>query len=175
VTNRGLRGMSRVKVRIALPQDYPQIEKLALEANEEIGLASPVLEKIRAGLWPLVNRQGGLIGVIGPVGGELEGMIILGVISLWYSDEAFLEERVVFVSKQFRTMRGGRGTKLCEFSKKVADELQIPLLIGISTSIDFDPKVRMYKRIFGKQAGAFFLYGRRHYKDGFNPTLQAAE
>ena len=48
--------------------------------------------------------------------------------------------------------------------------MKMPLTVGISTSIGFKGKARMYQHYLGDQAGAFFLYGRQHHKDGFVPT-----
>jgi hypothetical protein len=50
---------------------------------------------------------------------------------------------------------------LCDFSKKVSDELGMPLSIGVLSSDRTEGKVRMYERIFGKPSGAYFLYGTR--------------
>lgn len=154
-----------VKVRIATPEDIDQIMELAIMANEEIGVSRADPEKLLYDVWPCLHRQGGIVGVIGKPGGRLEGGISLKIENLWYSDEPFLEERVVFVRPEFRSSKGGRGRKLCEFSKKVADELGLPLIVGISTSIGLEGKTRLYERVFGPQAGAFFLYGRRHHSE----------
>ena len=92
-------------------------------------------------------------------GDDLEGFVLLRIGNTWYSQADIIEEKTVFVSPKFRSAKGGRARKLCEFSKKVADELGLPLLIGILSNQRTKGKVEMYKRVFGDPAGAFFLYG----------------
>ena len=70
-----------------------------------------------------------------------------------------IEEKTVFVHPDFRNVGGGRARKLCEFSKKVADELEMPLIIGVLSNNRTQSKIKMYERVFGEPAGAFFLYG----------------
>ena len=68
---------------------------------------------------------------------------------------------LVFIHPDFRSAKGGRARKLCEFSKQVSDSLGIPLIIGVLSSHRTAGKVRMYQRIFGEPSGAFFLYGTK--------------
>ena len=67
----------------------------------------------------------------------------------------------------YRNAKGGRARRLCEFSKKVSNELGIPLIIGVLSNNRTEAKVRMYQRIFGEPSGAFFLYNARtgHLKE----------
>jgi hypothetical protein len=110
-------------------------------------------------IWAALHNDHGIVGVIGNTGDMLEGFVLLRVGNTWYSQAEIIEEKTVFVSKKFRSAKGGRARKLCEFSKKVADELGLPLLIGILSNQRTKGKVEMYKRVFGDPAGAFFLYG----------------
>ena len=169
-----------IKVRIATPEDLPEVMEIGIAANDEVGIAKANPQKLLYEVWPLLHRQGGLIGVIGKPRGIIEGGIALRVQPLFYSDENFLEERLVYVRPEFRAGGGegpskSRSRALLEFAKKAADELEMPLIMGISTSVGFKGKAAMYKRFFGPQAGAFFLYGRRHYSDGpFSPAVSAS-
>lgn len=169
-----------IKVRIATPEDVHQLMEMGIAANDEIGIAKANPEKLLYDIWPALHRKEGIIGVIGEPGKIIEGGIVLKITNLWYSDEEFLEERIVYVRPQYR--RGGRSgekhchsRKLAEFAKMTSDSLGLPLVMGISTAIGFKGKARLYERIFGEQAGAFFMYGRRHHKDGFVPVAEAAE
>ena len=80
---------------------------------------------------------------------------------MWYSDTPVVEEKAIFIHPDYRSAKGGRATRLCEFSKKVSDTLGIPLIIGVLSNNRTQAKVRMYERQFGKPSGAFFLYGAR--------------
>jgi hypothetical protein len=148
-----------IHVRTAVPADFAALMHLASQVSKENGIFEPTIEMVAADIWAALNRDHGIIGVIGPMGGELEGFVLLRIGNTWYSQSEIIEEKTVFVSPKFRSAKGGRARKLCEFSKKVADELELPLLIGILSNQRTKGKVEMYKRVFGDPAGAFFLYG----------------
>ena len=147
-----------LKVRVGTPEDVDGVMELALSACEENGFVEPNPMKLLQDIWAALNREHGICGVIGPVGGKLEGVILLRIGNIWYSDREILEERAVFIHPDFRSAKGGRARKLCDFGKKVADELNLPLTIGVLSNQRTEGKVRMYGRIFGEPAGAYFLY-----------------
>jgi hypothetical protein len=148
-----------LKIRVAVPEDVHEIMDLALSACGENGFVNPNPEKLLADIWPALHRDHGLIGVIGQPNGRIEGSVLLRVGAMWYSDEPVLEEKAVFIHPEFRQAKGGRASRLCEFSKQVADSLGMPLIIGILSNHRTEAKVRLYERQFGKPTGAFFLYG----------------
>ena len=78
---------------------------------------------------------------------------------MWYSDDNVLEEKAIFIHPDYRSAKGGRARRLCQFSKQVADNLGMPLIIGVLSNHRTAAKVRLYERQFGKPTGAFFLYG----------------
>jgi len=150
-----------VKIRVGVPQDLNGVMELALMVCTENGISEPNTDKILYDVWMSLNQNHGLIGVIGDPGEQLEGFVLLRVSTMWYSDAPILEEKTVFVHPKHRGASGGRARKLCEFSKQVADELGLPLIIGVLSSNRTDGKVKLYERVFGAPAGAFFLYGTR--------------
>jgi hypothetical protein len=117
------------------------------------------MRKVLEQIWAALNRDRGLCGVIGPTGGQVEGAILLRITDLWYSDVPVLEEKGLFLAPEFRSAKGGRARRLCEFAKVAADTLGIPLIIGVLSNSRTEAKVRLYKRQFGEPTGAFFLYG----------------
>jgi hypothetical protein len=148
-------------VRIGTPEDVHPMMDLALQACEENGFVDPNPQKLLAEIWPALNLDHGLVGIIQDGGGELEGAILLRVGPMWYSDANVLEERAIFIHPNYRSAKGGRARRLCEFSKKTADTLGIPLMIGVLSNHRTEAKVRLYERQFGKPSGAFFLYNAR--------------
>lgn len=80
---------------------------------------------------------------------------------MWYSDTPVLEEKAIFIHPNYRSAKGGRARRLCEFSKKASDQLEIPLIIGVLSNHRTEAKVRLYERQFGRPSGAFFLYNAR--------------
>lgn len=150
-----------IKIRIGTPEDLDEIMKVAMVAAEENGFLNPNPAKLAAEIWPALHQDHGIVGVIGKPGGMVEGCVLLRIGQMWYSDMMVVEERAVFTHPDFRNAKGGRARKLCEFSKKVADDLGIPLIIGVLSNHRTEAKVRMYERSFGKPSGAFFLYGAK--------------
>jgi hypothetical protein len=148
-----------VNVRIGTPDDIHGIMEIALDMWEELGVVPPSTEKILGEVWEALNQENGLIGIIGEPGGRIEGGVLLRIGSMWYSDAKVLEERGIFIHRDFRAASGGRARRLCEFSKEAANVLGIPLLIGILSDHRTQAKAKLYERQFGKPSGAFFLYG----------------
>jgi GNAT superfamily N-acetyltransferase len=146
-------------IRIATPEDVHDVMNLALSACDENGFVDPNPEKLLAEIWPALHRDHGLVGLIGEPDGKPEGAILLRIGTMWYSDNQVLEEKAIFIHPDYRSAKGGRARKLCEFSKQVADGLGIPLIIGVLSNHRTEAKVKLYERQFGKPSGAFFLYG----------------
>ena len=147
-------------MRIATPEDLDGIMELAKLVNEENGVFRMNDVKVVSMIWPALELKGGICGVIGDPGKPLEGLVLLRVSNYWYSDDQFLEEMCVFVHPDHRWGRKGhRARKLCEFAKKVSDDLGLPLMIGVLSNTRTEAKVKLYEKHFGEPAGAFFLYG----------------
>ena len=159
-----------IGVRIGVPEDVHPMMELALQACEENGFVDPNPHKLLAEIWPALNLDNGLVGIIQDGGGQLEGAILLRVGPMWYSDANVLEERAIFIHPDFRNAKGGRARRLCEFSKRAADTLEVPLMIGVLSNHRTEAKVRLYERQFGKPSGAFFLYNARTGFRGEAPT-----
>lgn len=150
--------MSDIKVRMGTPQDLSQCMDLFIRANEENGIDALDRDKLLSIVWPSLHFDGGIVGVIGEPGEQIEGVVLLRIEQLWYSNSPVIAEKLVFVHPDYRSAKGGRARKLCEFSKKVSDELEMPLIIGIVSNDRTKGKVRMYERLLGPAAGAYFLY-----------------
>lgn len=149
-------------VRVGTPQDVDAVMEIAMMACEENGFVQPSPERLLSDIWPALNLDEGIMGLIGPKGTkEVQGAVLLRIGHMWYSDQRAIEEKAVFIRPEFRSAKGGRARKLCEFSKQTADELGMPLIIGVLSNHRTTGKVRMYQRIFGEPSGAFFLYNAR--------------
>jgi hypothetical protein len=148
-------------IRVGTPEDVHNIMELALSACEENGFVFPNPQKLLQEIWPALNLDFGLIGIIGEEGQKPEGAVLLRIGSMWYSDQQVVEEKAIFIDPNYRSAKGGRARRLCEFSKQVSDMLKIPLIIGVLSNHRTEAKVRLYERQFGKPSGAFFLYNAR--------------
>lgn len=149
-----------VHVRVAGPEDFQGIMELARLLNKENSVFPMNEEKVAEIVIPSLWRDGGIMGVIGKPD-KIEGLVLLRIHTQWYSDGEFLEEMCVYVHPDYRAIKGGRARKLIEFAKKVSEELNLPLMIGVLSHSRTDAKVKLYERQFGEPAGSFFLYGVR--------------
>lgn len=150
-----------IKVRIGTPEDLDEIMKIAIAACEENAFLPANPMRLAEEIWPALVQSHGICGVIGKPGGKVEGVVVLRIGKMWYSDVEILEEKAIFIHPDFRNAKGGRARKLCDFSKQCADTLGMPLIIGVLSNSRTEAKVRMYERQFGKPSGAFFLYGAK--------------
>lgn len=146
-------------MRVATPDEIDAVMELAiLGCSENEALPhNPI--KVLQDVWAGLNLEHGIVGVIGAAGVRpLEGAVLLRVGTMWYTDQSHLEERAIFVHPAFRGARGGRAARLAEFSLDTADRLGMPLSIGVLSDHRTAAKVRLYSRIMGKPAGAYWWY-----------------
>lgn len=152
-----------LQIRVATVDDLDAVMKLAADVARENALFDTSMEHLVRIVWPCLTQQTGIIGLIGKRGGEIEGMVVLVVGTLSYSDTPCVEEKCVFVRKEFRSAKGGRAHKLLQFSKSVAEGLSLPLLVGVLSHDETRNKVKLYEREFGAPAGCFWVW---HAKTG---------
>ena len=150
-----------LKIRMGTPEDIYGMMDLALMACEENGFVNPDKTKLMTELWQALNLNYGMVGIIGKENGLIEGAILLRIGPMWYSHDMVVEEKAIFIHPDHRGAKEGRARKLVEFAKQAADDLGIPLLIGVLSNKRTEGKIRLYERQLGKPTGAFFLYGAR--------------
>jgi len=148
-------------VRAGIPDDIHQLMELAMDASQELAFVDYDPKKILSEIWAALHQENGIVGVIGEVGKQIEGAVLLRTGAMWYSSEDVLEEKGIFIHSDFRSIKGGRARRLCEFSKRVSEQLGMPLIIGILSDDRLEAKTRLYERQFGKPSGVFFLYGAK--------------
>jgi GNAT superfamily N-acetyltransferase len=145
-------------VRVATADEVHAVMKLALMGCAENEFMPHSEQRVLEDVYAALVLEHGICGVIGPVGGELEAAVLLRIGSIWYSDQPHIEERAIFVHPAYRSARGGRAKRLAEFSMDLADRLGMPLTIGVLSNSRTEAKVRLYQRVLGKPAGAYWIY-----------------
>lgn len=148
-------------VYVGNKDDLDGIMNLAMLGSKENGFVEANPQRLLMEIWPALNMDHGIIGIIGKDRANPEGCVLLRIGKMWYSDQEVLEEKAIFIHPDFRSAKGGRARRLCEFSKKVANSLNLPLIIGVLSNHRTAGKIRLYKRQFGEPSGAFFLYGAK--------------
>lgn len=148
-----------LRVRIATVADMAEIMELAIAASKENALFDTTPAHLAKIVWPCLHLDHGIIGTVGKENGKIEGMVVMVVGTLGYSDQPCCEEKVLFVRPEFRNAKGGRANKLIHFMKGVAMSLSLPLLTGILSNTETRAKVGLYTRELGEPAGAFWVWG----------------
>lgn len=145
-----------ITVRTGTAADIHPVMRQALAACEENSLSRVNPTKLLSEVWASLNLDKGIMGLIGQ--DPIEAGILLRVEPMWYSDDMCLLERAIFVNPDYRR-GGGRARLLCQWAKKAAEELKMPLVIGILTSQRVQAKVALYERQFGEPSGAYWIFG----------------
>ena len=147
-----MEGVSRV--RFAQQDDEEEIMTMCERLHGENGLFPLVPDKVRQVLRRAFDREGGILGVVGEAG-RIEGSICLTLDQFWYSDDWFLNERWNYVLPEYR--RSTNAKDMIKFAQMTADEIKVPLIIGVLSNERTEAKVELYKRSLGKPAGAFWV------------------
>jgi hypothetical protein len=146
------------EVRIATREDEPQLIDLLHVMHFENGMM-PLDETCARRFFDIAfDRKGGIIGVIGERD-NIRAAIYLLLTSFWYTSAMHLEECFNFIRPDCRRHAGRYAPTMISFAKKCADEIKVPLIIGVLTNYRMEAKVRLYRRSLGTPAGAFFVYG----------------
>ncbi len=143
-------------VRLAGPDDEDEVYDLLMKLYLENSMAELSSAKVRQTIRRATNEKDGFIGVIpGPDG--LEATVGLFLSQWWYTDDWHVEEYWNFVHPDHR--RTGHANRLISWSKWISDSLHMPMLMGILTKTQLEPKMRLFQRKM-PQVGALFLHGK---------------
>lgn len=143
-------------IRPATMADMPQLLEMGRALHDENGLMTVSEQRIQEAAVHGIQNDDIIVGVIGPVG-AVEAMIYLVVGKFWYTDDLHIEELFTYVKPEFRASKNAKA--LVQFARDTADRLGVPLLIGIISNARTKPKIKLYERMLGAPAGAYFLYG----------------
>lgn len=148
----------RPEICLAHPEDEIEIFEICRRLHGEIGVFPMNASKVIAMIRSLIAQNGGIIGVIRNEK-QIEAMICLAITQFWYSDEFILEEQLNYVLPEYR--KSDNAKELIIFARAAAEQLRIPLAIGILSSERMEAKIRLYKRQLGAPTGAVFLIGAK--------------
>ena len=160
-------------IRLAMPADEPDILTMCQELHAENGIFAMDDARVREWIGKAIQKRGGILGLIGPVG-AVEAIGFLMITCMEYSTELYLSEQFNFVRPVFRKS-GSHARALIEWAKGCADELKLKLLIGVISSQRTEAKVRLYRRVLGEPAGAWFIYPRPKDVASWAVTLSDGE
>lgn len=155
-------------VRRAVKEDKEEVWRLFNLLHAENAMFTMSERKVNYHLDRFLNPSAiakddmgprGFIGAIGPVG-ALEGVIMLVIGQVWYSDDWALDENLTFVDPAHR--QSNHAQSLVGYAKNIVDQLRpqypyLRLIIGILSVDRVAAKIRLYARML-KFCGAFFTY-----------------
>jgi len=113
-----------------------------------------------------VNLEKGVQWVIYNVGqvafgvedeGKLVGSLGLHRTTPWYSDSEYLADGWFYVLPEYR--KTGVGKMLIDAAKKFAEEVKLPLIVGVFTSEDADTKAQVMQKLGLSMVGGLFAAG----------------
>lgn len=143
-------------VRPARQGDEEALYNFLCLLHNENGLAPMNPDKVRFMISRATADNPSLfVGIIeGPDG--IEASVGLGISEWWYSTDQHLEEVWTFVHPDHR--KSTHAKHLYRFAKWSADRLSMPLLVGILTRKELEPKMHLVQREMA-QVGALFIHG----------------
>ena len=151
-------------VRVAIPSDENEIMRSMRAAFEEQPIFPLDEQRMRDRIRMCTQRKGGVVGVIdGPKG--IEGYLIAVLSQYWYTDAWHLEELSNFVHPDYR--RSTHAKDLISFAKWFAEQMSVPLIMGILSTQRLDAKIRLYQRQV-KHVGAVFAFNTGHLGDALS-------
>ncbi len=143
-------------VRIADASDEGALFDIVCEAHDDNGIFGKSEPKLRQWAAEFSKRDGlHLTGVIDGADGRVDACVALILIQPWYSDDWFVEDRLVYVRRDKRNSR--HAADLLQFAKWYSETLGVPLGISVLPKRRWQDKTRFFSRYL-PQVGSLFLY-----------------
>lgn len=151
-------------VRTATPEDEQNVLKLMRRAYQEQPIFKLNEDKMLKMIQRATQRTGGILGVIdGPNG--LEGYLLCVLSQHWYTDDWVVDELSNFVDPDHR--RSSHAKNLIEFGKWFAEQMHLPLIMGILSTKRTEAKIRLYRRQV-RPCGGIFVHNTGHLSDALS-------
>lgn len=146
------------RVRVAGPADREWLWDQLMMAAAENAMAPINETRVTGALDAMIAREKAVAGVIDGTSG-FAGSIGLTFGQWWYSTEWHVEEMWCFVHPDYRrgAQNKGHAKALLQFAIWWADQVGLPLLMGVLSHKRTEGKIRLYERSI-PMAGALFLH-----------------
>jgi GNAT superfamily N-acetyltransferase len=154
--------MNDFNVELATPDMADEIASILELAKDDGYIFELEPDCVHEFITRILNKEYGIIGVInGPE--QIEGIIGLNLDRFWFSKQWFLTDAFTFVHPNFR--KSTRAKCLLSFAKKCAEEMKVPLVMGVTSNIRTEAKLRLYERQLSR-AGTFFVHNSESARVG---------
>jgi GNAT superfamily N-acetyltransferase len=125
--------------------------------EHKMGPLSAINVNLEKGVkWVVFNVDQMAFGVMNDEG-QLVGSLGLHRTSPWYSDSEYLADGWFYVLPEYR--KTGVGKMLIDEAKKFANEVKLPLIIGVFTSEDAETKAQVMQKMGMAMVGGLFAAG----------------
>lgn len=148
--------ITTLPVTKAKPEDRSTILEICERNWSENGQFSYSPKKVEAMVDRAFSGGGAVIGRVGDA--QIEGVILMVLGQHWYTEAWSLEEVMSYVLPEYR--RSTHAKDMIKFAKRCADEIGIPLVIGVVSNDRTKAKIELYRRQLGDPVGGYFLYPR---------------
>lgn len=153
-----------IRVRVGTPADFHTMLPFCQEMHDENGVARLNPAKMIGTLQCLLAKYYGIVGIIDGDNGEVAASVGLAVSEWWYSDDQHLEDRWTFVSAPYRRRWGSAARLLIDWAKLAADEMNMPLIMGVMSSHRTVAKIKLFERQL-PLAGAVFVHNNPFFAE----------
>jgi GNAT superfamily N-acetyltransferase len=124
--------------------------------EHKMGPLSAINVNLEKGVqWVVFNVNQMAFGV--EEDGKLVGTLGLHRTAPWYSDSEYLADGWFYVLPEYR--KTGVGKMLIDEAKKFAEEVKLPLIIGVFTSEDATTKAQVMQKLGLTMVGGLFAAG----------------
>lgn len=138
------------RIRIAERDEEEDLVRICRQLHEENGRYFSFSEKrVREQLARCFNKQRAMIPTIGEKG-AIEALGFVSIEQFTWSDDWHLSEYFNYVLPEYR--RSQHAKALLKWEKDAADQMGIVLFIGVVSETRLAAKMRLYRRIFGKES-----------------------
>ena len=154
--------MQDFKVELATPDMAEEISSILDLAKDDGYIFELEPDCVREFIRKILNKENGIIGIIRG-NDQIEGIVGLSLDRFWFSKQWFLTDAFTFVHPKYR--KSTRAKCLLAFAKKCAEEMNVPLVMGVTSNIRTEAKLRLYERQLSR-AGTFFVHNSESARVG---------
>lgn len=130
-------------VEIATPKDQQEVFDLLCELHQENAMFEMDPEMVMSYIVRATNQDGGLIGVIKEKG-KIVGCILLFSEKFWYAKSSYLAEYLNYIHPQYR--KSNYAKDLIDFAKWSSEQMELPLIMGIMSTIRTRAKLHLLNK-----------------------------
>ncbi len=138
----------------AAPRHKSVILDICRQNHEENGQFPLAMDKVEETVDRALDNDG-VIGIVGKPD-KIEGAILLTIGQFWYTNKFCLEEVFNYVLPEYR--KSTHAKDMIKFAMRSAEELKLPLVIGVVSNERTRAKLELYKRQLGDPVGGYFMH-----------------